>query len=667
MILELLIKPISGSKKLLNTMSQNVLIGLSIAIPVLIALIPSFIIKQTVGSVLKPFEGLGGMFGDNIGKGTSTITSSIGSYIFKYVFGNVFLFVCILTILIFAALVVYSNINKLEIAPKYIWQSMVVSGIQIIYYLLIGGILSFISYYFSAICIIGITNSAICLYAHISENINVQKYAEDSETETFDISNEAYLETAAVTEAAVQMPAFVTVPNTFETKENNEKSPSVSLDEKVKSLSSKQKKMIGATVSIIAIVVIFAFIGSSVTGKEHVSQKLEQAIKNNDCKEMARYIVSSDSRLKVDENAIKPYADFLKDNPSYTSSVLASMDSQSKGKVDKVSGNISNGNNLITLTTSGKKYLFFNNYVYKLPAYFIKVKTEYKNTKIFINDKELYTSDKENEIKECGPYLLGKYKLEAKLKTDYTEVTGKQDVTLNSQGMTSNSIEVNAQIDGEKLRLYSEYEDAKILVNGKDTGVTVKDVDKLVPLPKDGNCKIQLENQFPWGTLKSDEKIIGKGNMEFSFVKGNAELVNTIKPVIQDFMKSYESAYKALDASKLSSISDNFKKNLTSDINFKNSYKSLSNGAFTGALTSVTIDPDSMKLNHNGFNGDSYSIYIKASINGDLSYDGRKYFNDDTYSIYLMYDTTQKKWLADSLSGNWFGEKIKNGTEIKIN
>lgn len=665
MILELFLKPISGSKKLLNTISQNLLIGLSFVIPILIALIPAFIIKQTVGSALKPLEGIGGMLGDNIGKGTSTITLSIGSYIFKYIFEKVFLFSIILIIFIFAVLVIYCNINKLQITPKFIWQAIVVSAIQILYYLLIGGTLSLISYYFSAICIIGIINSIICLYAQISECVNEQKSTETNEA--FNSSNKAYSETVATIETAGQIPAFVTTPITVQAKENTEKNLSVTLNKRISSLSSKQKKVIGITVSVISIVVILSFIGNSMTSKEHISQKLEQAIKNNDCTEMSKYIISSDSRLKIDETTIKPYSNYLKDNPSYTSSILNSIGSQSKGKIDTISDSLRNANNLITLTTSGKKYLFFNNYVYKLPAYFIKVKTEYKNTKIYVNDKEIYTSDKENEIKECGPYLLGKYNLEAKLKTDYTEVTGKQDVILNSQNMSSNSMEITAELDGKKLRLYSEYNDAKILVNGKDIGVTVKDVDKLVPLPNDGNCKIQLENQFPWGVLKSDEKIMGKDDMNFSFVKGNTELVNSIKPIIQDFIKSYEIAYKAFDTTKLSSISDKYKKDLTDDINFKNSYRSYSNGAFTGALTSITIDPDSMKLDHNSSIGDSYMLYINASISGDLSFGGQKFFNDASYSIRLIYDTTQKKWLADSLGGNWFSDEIKNGIEIKIN
>lgn len=52
-------------------------------------------------------------------------------------------------------------------------------------------------------------------------------------------------------------------------------------------------------------------------------------------------------------------------------------------------------------------------------------------------------------------------------------------------------------------------------INGKDTGITVKNIDSLMPLPTDGSCKVQLQNKFPWGTLSSNEKYSIYCNISF--------------------------------------------------------------------------------------------------------------------------------------------------------
>lgn len=651
MFLELIYRPITATKKLLHDINKNILIGISIAIPLLIALIPSLVVDHMVGSFLKSLSVLGTMI---------NMSTNIQSYVFKAMFKWSIVVILVITGSTFALLLIYSNYKKLKISKTYIWKSMMAAAIQIIYYLTIGGILSLISVYLFSISFIGIINAVLCLHTLIVDCNEIENLIEQ------DMNSSAESESAAAlcesTDFMDPLSSAIANSTTNQVDKVEAKVAVVSATQRIISLAKSQKKIfIPLGVSLLLIVVLL-FTANSLTSKENVSSKLSKAIKDNNAKVMAKYIVSSDPRLKITEESLGSYIQYLKENPSYASKLIQSIDSQGKSTDKSSVPNTLDDNKVIKLTTKGKKYILFNNYVYQLPAYFIKVSTEYKNTEVSLDNKPVYTSDGENSQKECGPYLPGKYKLEGKLKTDYVEVTGSQDIVLDPQKNLSNTINIDLKLNGSKLSLYTNYKDAKILVNGKDTGVTVEKIDSLVPLPVDGSCKVQLEKQFPWGPLKSNEQVFGKDSLQLKF--GGSELVDLVKSGVTEFVKSYVEAYKAFDASKLATVTDSYKKSTEDNINFKKHYSK----PYTGTLASITIDQSNVTFDTLGLgNSDNYAVSVPITFSGDLVDGYNSSLNNDSYTIRIEYDADQKKWLVDDMRENWFAQKVKDGIEIKLN
>lgn len=641
MILDLLIKPLNASKKLFDNISQNLLMGLSVLVPFLIVVIPAFIVKQIVQAIAKPFQSISLGLGENISNGVNSVSSDISSYIFKYVISRNLIFVIIVTALIFGILVIGFNIKKIAVDYKFIWKSMVIAGIQIVYYLVIGAVLSFVSYYFIIIWFIGIINSIICLYSLLFDYLIGEAV----------VSQEAYGEIAA------QSVVLGNEENTIIVSEPKaavlQASQGSSISEKLQKISLKQKKIYGTIATLILIGIILLSIGANMTSKGHVSKKLIQAIKENNYAEMSKYIVASNPNLKVDKNNIKVYADFLNANPSYKSQVISSINEQGNG-------NSSSFDN-IKLITSGRKFLFFTNNVYQLQTYFIKVKTPYKNTKVALNKQNIYTSSEDNEEKECGPYLPGKYKMNFEIQTSYADVDSKQDVILDPQNTSVTEVNVEPEIDNEKVSYPYDCDDAEIFVNGKDTKTTVKDSDNIIPLPWNGKYSIQLEDKFPWGKMKSSKLVLKTGSNDgLNFDKNNDELIKLIKPVLSNFLKSYESANKALDSSKFENVTDRYKGDLSNDID---EYKS-SNQSFSGTIKSIIVDPSSLQLNKLE---DNYTLNVNVNFNADLSIGATKCFDENSYFIILSYDTSQNKWLVDGMTSNYLTNKMQDGTEIDIN
>lgn len=652
MIFKLLINPITSSKKLFDKLNENTLIGLSIGIFLLIALLPAFFIMESVLSFIKSVLGMSNIFSSILGNGTKNISANIGSSVFQLIFQKLLIIILIISLVVFLGVLVYYNIRKIKITPRFIWQAMMVSAIQIVYYILIAGILSFIAIQLYIVVLVGIVNSVICLYSLLPEAdisyVNIDMTIEE----------EIITETKSQVASSLTVGVQSTKDNILKENLNNSEETSASLLEKIKEISKRQKKVLVSILSVVVVVIVLFCIGNSITSKSNVSNKLSQAIKNNDSKEMAKYIVSSDSRLKINQDVLKPYIKYLKDNPSYTSKLLAEINFQSNNK-----SNSETSNGMIGLKANGKKFVFFNNYVYELPAYFINVQTDYKNTVVSLDNKKLYTADSDKFQKECGPFLPGSYTLSASLKTDYAEAKGHVDVSLDPQYATNNAKDINLPLDGSKLNLYSTFEDAKIIVNGKDTGINVKNVNSLMPLPTDGSCKVQLQNKFPWGTLSSNEAVFGTDSLELNFDKGNKNLLDAVKPTIVEFANSYINAYKALDISKFTNVTDDYKKSLSDDINNNKTF----NKSYTGSVSTVTVDLSSFELDYNSNSDKKYSLYCDIAFKGDFSSSGEAYFDNKSYQIKLIYDDAQNKWLVDNLYSNWFANNIQNGTDLKLN
>lgn len=651
MFLEFLIKPVTSARKFFNNISQNILIVLSICIPLLTAIIPAFIIQQTVGALLKPLTSL---FGEQ--------SSKLDLEVFKAAFERIFILTIIVIILVIIILAIYNNFRKEKLFYKYLWRAMVISSFQIIYYFIIGAILSFLDYKLFVVSLIGIINSVICLYSLVIEN-------DIRAGEVLNIDANSQVDTEQINSSDVELNKHANnTGNNLEINKTNMKESAEAIINRIKNLNKKQKTTVVSVISVIVVITIFVITGNALTSKNYVSKKLSAAIKANNAKDVIKYISSSDSRLKVDENNINAYLDYLKENPSYASKILNSIEAQGNEKksagTKSVFSSMSDSSDYIKLISKGKKLIIFDNYTYQLPAYFIKIGTDYKNTEVSLNGKSLYVSDQDKFTKECGPFLPGKYKLQGTLKTEYIETKGDKEITLSPENTMSNKMDVHVELSGKKLSIYSEYKDAKVMINGKDTGVTIGTIDKLVPLPDDGSCKISLQNQFPWGTMKSNEVVFDKNVTTPKFDKDNKELLEQVKPTITSFIKSYVDTYTSFDTSKLVNATSNYVKNLDSSLVFEKNY---SKKTYTGTINKMVVGLESLSLNSDYSNKNDYRLNIECEITGDFTSGSKPVFDKKVSSIRLIYSTSEKKWLVDGFGETWFSSGIKNPVEVKMN
>ena len=322
---------------------------------------------------------------------------------------------------------------------------------------------------------------------------------------------------------------------------------------------TKTQKLIALAIGIVFVLAIISYnIGALLTSREKVVAQFNKALISKNSSQLAKYIVSLDIKQEIIAKDLNGLLNYIDKNPSYRNEITKSIEKQfsnialssnlkDSSKDINVSGKleINNTYDLFTLKKMGKTWVFYDRYVFELKPVYINVQTNYKDAQIFLGDNLICTADKQDYTKEVGPYIPGLYKIKAVLKGAYGELEKSIDVDLVSVDNSTNKNQkikaVELYLEGYEVTVDSNYEDAKLFANGKDTGLLVKDAKEIGPISKDGSVKLYAQKEFAWGVLKSEEVKITKDSSIYlrlvrvnndDFAKGNS---SSSKDIISDF------------------------------------------------------------------------------------------------------------------------------------
>jgi len=418
-----------------------------------------------------------------------------------------------------------------------------------------------------------------------------------------------------------------------------------------KKITKTQKIIAIIGVVIFAALIVIYSVGASLTSKDKVVTRFNQAIASKDSSQMAKYIVSSDSKQKVDSKIITGILRYIDKNPSYKNEIKTSIEKQTIKPDPNAKFDFHKNGDLFTLKKQGKTWIFFDKYVFELKPVYIRVRTDYKDTQIFLEDKLIATADKDKYEKEVGPFNPGIYKIKALFKGKHVDLEKNKDIDLmivKSLISTSKNINsVNLSMDAYQVSVSSDYEDAKLFVNGKDTGLLVKDAKDFGPVTKDGSIKMYLQKEFPWGVMKGEEvKIVGDKSMKLKLSGLNEELQTSMMEKINVFRKACLDAQTARDTSKITNVSVNRKKQLDQLLKLEIDAKLL----YAANVIKISYDLDSMKV-YQKDNKFYAEINTKESLNFAEYKEGEpvpkgKMIEAISKEI-LVYDEASKNWLLD--------------------
>ena len=297
--------------------------------------------------------------------------------------------------------------------------------------------------------------------------------------------------------------------------------------------------------------------------------------------------------------------------------------------VEQVISNLKKNNNSGNLTIESEKSLLGENYYLNLSTISINITSDIKEAIIYINGRDV---NKE----ELVSLIPGTYEVAYKLKTDYGDVEETKEMDILSSG------DVKIEVAAEYITLYSNFSDAKVYINEKDTKKTVSEIKKYGPIPNNKDITIYIAKDFPWGVIKSPEIKVQEDNiLKIDINMANDELLATIENTLREFYNSLFDALNNKDSSLIENVEENSREEVFNSIYekpkvFANNY---------------TISDLELKIANSEFKYENEKYVANILVDMDYSVAKKilpfiKEQKEERFLLSLIYN--EEKWLVES-------------------
>lgn len=290
-----------------------------------------------------------------------------------------------------------------------------------------------------------------------------------------------------------------------------------------KPVSKKTKILIGSLITVIILLFAAYKTLEYLNRPSELVDSFNKALNEKEIKTLNTYLKKADTDIKIDEKETKKFIDYLYENPDELSELKRALKSDAK-RLDNKEHLKTNSEQMLNVKKQGKKWLIFDNYVIQPKAIYLELSADVDNVTVSFEgepDKKLKETNKQYTI---GPFLPYEYTVNAVNKTDYATVEKKETKDPISD-LSGKYITFDFEIEGDYVQIYTDYDDATIFINGKDTGVTVEDNDIIQPIEDNGSMRIHLERDSSGEKLKSNavtiNSSVANGYLEINFDSDN--------------------------------------------------------------------------------------------------------------------------------------------------
>ncbi|MHA2961942.1 zinc ribbon domain-containing protein [Priestia megaterium] len=427
---------------------------------------------------------------------------------------------------------------------------------------------------------------------------------------------------------------------------------------------SKKTKVITTSVIASAAIIGGAYYGIDKTmmAPKAVSEGFISAVKSNDVDIVGKYVNDGQIQLEANDEQTKAFITYLHENPDVMKSISEGLSADGKALESDVPSE--GHSSYAKLEQDGKKWGIFNHYTVQVNPIYAKVQSTEDATAVYIDNQKVGTVNS-NSTQKIGPFLPGTHTVKGEVKNDYGKVENEQEVN------GTDGEDVNVEFDWSDYAVYisSDYDDATLVVNNKDTKTKIGDIDYLGPLPMDGSVKIYAKREFDSGEKKTEEVSIKKGTEDVAL---NFDEENTAKvsaPAKEEEESPQDSnANSGVSTSEVSSFIEQYMYATISSINSgdfsiaepyidSNGPKYKEQKEYTAYLINKGITEDLLSFNVNRvtkLDDSMYKVYTTEEY--DISYgDGSvkyKKFNsihkvkelsDGRLGVYQLVSSTEAK------------------------
>ena len=272
-------------------------------------------------------------------------------------------------------------------------------------------------------------------------------------------------------------------------------------------------------ISLISFMMIFGFIlfNAINISEEEMLEDLKKSLITENSFKIAKIIRVRDE--KISESEFKPLFNYYSGN---------------EDKIKKLINELRKNGEYGNFEIKSKQGLFYKRYYIALDTVEVEFTTNTKDIKVEFEDKKFNLQD----VAQFD-VIPGIYNVKYTYETQFGDICNDINISILEDK------KVQLKIDGNYVTLYSNFDDAKVLINNENTGLLAKEIKNFGPIPKEKDIVIKLQREFPWGTIESDEENISNQEyikLDISMV--NDELINIVSKDINGF---YESVFEGLN------------------------------------------------------------------------------------------------------------------------
>ncbi|WP_067729104.1 zinc ribbon domain-containing protein [Oceanobacillus damuensis] len=416
---------------------------------------------------------------------------------------------------------------------------------------------------------------------------------------------------------------------------------------------SKKTKMMWISIGA-AFVLLFGVhvLINSLLSKERLIDGFHTALIDQNAEDIAEYLTSSDKELKIDEKSVAGLLRYFKENPDVTNKVVTGLNEQSQ-LMDQPNFALaidSGSYNLVQLQKDGK-FLFYDRYKLAVDPVYLTIETNYKDTTLFVDDKEIATTDTAGFSQTFGPFLPGHHNVKAELKADFVDLERQEEILLMPEyGTETIGLYLEADEVTVDMPAPESSEVAKLYINGNDVGINPLETPTFGPVLTDGSMTLSVEIELPWGTMKTEEQPIERDYVDVNLM--NDELQTTLMDTVHKYNQEWSKALTSVDTGNLTSATKAMQENILEDATYNMENEQVLEMEFQGSA----FDLDSIYLsNVEGI----WTAGMDVDITGNFtSYDIEypEYAEDNTewsYNYELQYDEDSAVWLVSKQENGW--------------
>lgn len=433
-------------------------------------------------------------------------------------------------------------------------------------------------------------------------------------------------------------------------------------------------------ICFLAFLILFIAVGRIIYSPQKVVDEFKEAVKNKDTKKLSQIIIH-ETNEQVSQDNLKAFLKLCQTKPEYIDGVFKALDkaiqSISNSSSDEKNKSLTDTlydlfstqdySNDFLLKPAGKGLIFFTKYKIVAKNYFLKVKCDTKDAKIYLNDKNIASvSDPSQEI-SIGPLIAGIYKVKAEYKGPYCTLEKIYEKEIYSTDFSNyNQHTAELYLYPRYVKIQSDFEDAEIILNGKPTSVLVKDASEFGPVSNESEFSAKIK--LPWGEARTTSVKLGSWSNRVTIPNtlSNEDTNNStfekVASVVNEFEKSYRTAMTSQDTNKFLHISDELKQVFTSRIQDLKA----NNQKFTGKVTKTEFNFGTLQL----FKDEEGRITVK--ITAKIYYKDAVYSHDETPpqdipekmtpQVYtLVWNENAKNFIIIGINAPWYYDWPDNG------